>query len=29
VKGAFDYWAKTFHARLDEIHGKTKVEEKK
>ena len=29
VQQAFDYWAKKFHARLDEIHGKTKAEEKK
>jgi hypothetical protein len=29
VKGAFDFWAKKFRDRLDEIHGKTKTEEKK
>lgn len=28
VKQAFDYWAKKFRTRLDEIHGKKKVEEK-
>ena len=29
VQQAFDFWAKKFRTRLDEIHGKTKVEEKK
>ena len=29
VQQAFDFWAKKFRARLDEIHGKTKAEEKK
>ncbi|MGE5301352.1 MAG: DUF3313 domain-containing protein [Acidobacteriota bacterium] len=29
VQKAFDYWAKKFRARLDEIHGKTKAEETK
>ena len=29
VQQAFDYWAKKFRARLDEINGKTKAEEKK
>jgi hypothetical protein len=29
VKDAFDYWAKKFRARLDEIHGKKKAEETK
>lgn len=29
VKAAFDYWAKKFRTRLDEVHGKTKAEEKK
>jgi hypothetical protein len=29
VQQAFDFWAKKFRARLDEIHGKTKVEAKK
>jgi len=29
VKQAFDFWAKKFRTRLDKIHGKTKVEEKK
>jgi len=28
VKDAFDYWAKKFRQRLDEIHGKTKAAEK-
>lgn len=29
VQQAFDYWAKKFRTRLDEINGKTKAEEKK
>jgi len=29
TKDAFDYWAKKLRTRLDEIHGKKKVEEKK
>jgi hypothetical protein len=29
TKDAFDYWAKKFRTRLDEIHGKKKAEEKK
>ena len=29
VKQAFDFWAKKFRIRLDEIHGKTTAEEKK
>lgn len=29
TKDAFDYWAKKFRNRLDEIHGKKKPEEKK
>jgi hypothetical protein len=29
VKGAFDYWAKKFRARLDEINGIKKAEDKK
>jgi len=29
VQQAFDYWAKKFRTRLDEIHGKAKIEEKK
>jgi len=29
VQQAFDYWAKKLHARLDEVHGKAKAEEKK
>lgn len=29
VQQAFDFWAKKFRTRLDEIHGKTKPEEKK
>jgi hypothetical protein len=29
VQQAFDFWAKKFRTRLDEIHGKTKAEEKK
>jgi Protein of unknown function (DUF3313) len=28
TKDAFDYWAKKFRARLDEINAKTKAEEK-
>jgi len=28
VKKAFDFWAKKFRTRLDEIHGKKKAEEK-
>jgi len=29
VQQAFDFWAKKFRTRLDDIHGKTKPEEKK